>query len=272
MLHSRDLALHFFPAGRVSSSAQGRNDYPGLCSFFLLILCNRDFQPRTNFLITIFSILVSIPGQVHCFQSRSSLVTCQDRFLCPLRRCWFVSRGPTRAGFVARSSSAHASWSGRLICFCAPRVCVPSLCLIFPWSLSACQGLVLVSIEQAPCSATDFLLLLAVSSGGSPMPLVAAHGKVHIFLMFFDSDLVRIFVGDSWYSYWVVGSEDLMVRGSNRFFTIIFWTRPPDVRWNNCEDINSSLIWFLSSILHVFLLGPIHISVAVPNPVLRVDS
>jgi hypothetical protein len=111
MLHSRDLALHFFPAGRVSSSAQGRNDYPGLCSFFLLILCNRDFQPRTNFLITIFSILVSIPGQVHCFQSRSSLVTCQDRFLCPLRRCWFVSRGPTRA--LTQS----------LICFVCSAVC-----------------------------------------------------------------------------------------------------------------------------------------------------
>jgi hypothetical protein len=62
-------------------------------------------------------------------------------------------------------------------------------------------------------------------------------------------NLLWIIAGRSWHSSWVAGSKDSRILGSNRSSTAIFWTWPPGVRWNICEDIYCSSIQFLSSIL-----------------------
>jgi hypothetical protein len=46
------------------------------------------------------------------------------------------------------------------------------------------------------------------------------------------------------YSSWVTGSKDSRIRGSNRSPAVISRTRPPGVRWNNCEDIKYFLVDF----------------------------
>jgi hypothetical protein len=82
---------------------------------------------------------------------------------------------------------------------------------------------------------------------------------------------VWIIVGRYRYSSWVTGSKHSKIRGLNCSSAVISRTRPPVVRWNAYDDIYCSLIWFLSSISHVFLLAPIRVSAAVPNPVLNVN-
>jgi hypothetical protein len=64
----------------------------------------------------------------------------------------------------------------------------------------------------------------------------------------------------------------MRICGSNRSLMVIFWTGPPAVRWNTCEDINCSLSWFLSLISRVVLLVPFRVSAAVPDSVPRADS
>jgi hypothetical protein len=87
--------------------------------------------------------------------------------------------------------------------------------------------------------------------------------------------LVIFLLCESWrslYSSWVLELKDSRIRGLNRTYTVIFRTRPPGVRWNNCEDINWVLIWFLSSISLVVLLAPFRVSAMVPSPVPSADS
>jgi hypothetical protein len=85
-------------------------------------------------------------------------------------------------------------------------------------------------------------------------------------------EFIVICVGWSWYDSWVAGSKDSSIPGSNCSFMVIFQTRPPDIQWNACKDINQFSIWFLSTISHEVLLTSTCISVVVPNLVPRADS
>jgi hypothetical protein len=84
--------------------------------------------------------------------------------------------------------------------------------------------------------------------------------------------LCEISCGDSRYSSWVTGPKDSRLSSSNHFFAVISQTRPPGIRWNDCEDINYFSIWFLSSISHVVLPTLIYVSAAVTNSVPRANS
>jgi hypothetical protein len=53
---------------------------------------------------------------------------------------------------------------------------------------------------------------------------------------------------------------------------MVFQFRTRGVQCNNCEDINYSLIQFLSSILLMVLLVPFRVSAAVSSLVLSADS
>jgi hypothetical protein len=64
---------------------------------------------------------------------------------------------------------------------------------------------------------------------------------------------------------WAAGSKNSSFPNKNCTPAVIFRTRSPGVRWNNCEDINWFLTQFSLSISHMILLAPIHISAAIPN-------
>jgi hypothetical protein len=94
-----------------------------------------------------------------------------------------------------------------------------------------------------------------------------------VVVIFFDSRLCVDCCRNSSLSYsWATGSKSSRFSSSNRSHVVISRTRPQDVRWNAWEDINWVLVWFFSSISHVFLPASICVSAVVPNPVLRADS
>jgi hypothetical protein len=76
---------------------------------------------------------------------------------------------------------------------------------------------------------------------------------------------VGIVTGKNWYCFWVTGSKDSRIYDSNCSPTLISWTRPSGVRWNDCEDINRFSIWFSSSVSLGSLPVPSCVSVVVPN-------
>jgi hypothetical protein len=71
---------------------------------------------------------------------------------------------------------------------------------------------------------------------------------------------------------WVTGSKDSRICDLNCFSTMIFWTRPPDIRWNGYEDINWVFVPFWSSVSHGLLPVSICVSVAISSLVLRTNS
>jgi hypothetical protein len=76
----------------------------------------------------------------------------------------------------------------------------------------------------------------------------------------------------SWYCFLVTGSKESMIRGLNCSPALVFRTRPPGVRLNDCEGMNCFSSRFLSSILHVILLAPFRVFAVVSSPVLKADS
>jgi hypothetical protein len=165
---------------------------------------------------------------------------------------------------------------------CAPGGCVPGTSLVFIFAsqgtggvVRSCCSLYFLRAVQVLVSAWIFLL-----SSSAPVRKNRQEQKLRLLLK---SSLasskvsilvwisVWIIVGRYRYSSWVTGSKHSKIRGLNCSSAVISRTRPPVVRWNAYDDIYCSLIWFLSSISHVFLLAPIRVSAAVPNPVLNVN-
>jgi hypothetical protein len=67
-------------------------------------------------------------------------------------------------------------------------------------------------------------------------------------------------------------NQDSRVFGLNRSSVVIFCTHSSGIRWNDYEDINWFLSWFLSSIPDVVLLAMFYVFAVIPSPVLRTDN
>jgi hypothetical protein len=158
--------------------------------------------------------------------------------------------------------------------------CVHSLVsrlLIWSWIFISWSCSLFLSGFPHSVVRTDFLLVLSdseasVSFSSSWIELVSllcssigCHSSILLFWWCDDSCRWKPLLS------WVTGSKDSRLSSLNRSSTVISRTRPPGVRWNDYKDINCSLIWFLLSISHVFLLASFCVSTAIPNPVSRAN-
>jgi hypothetical protein len=84
-------------------------------------------------------------------------------------------------------------------------------------------GLAGAGVQSSPCFSAPFVAELAAS-----IPMCWSW----IF------DCLWIITGICRYSSWVIGLKDSRFSSSDHSPTMVFWTRPPSVWWNDCEAIN----------------------------------
>jgi hypothetical protein len=183
----------------------------------------------------------------------------------------------------AHQASVRSTSSGFVVSSGAPQLCFLRSVLLPPLSVSSrikafynfglsfCRRYYQLAEKSCfPWPGVPFLLKqFAVSRSTS----VVSQPPLQILIFIcYQLDCVWIVAGRNRYSYWVTGLKDSRFRGSNFSSAVVFWTRPPSVRWNTCEDINYSSIRFLSSISLVVMLALLHVFAAVSNPVPKTDT
>jgi hypothetical protein len=205
----------------------------------------------------LLELLAQSAGGSSCQVSRMSSVSHWIAFVCRL----VLSHGHRSSTITARLSTCGLAPACRRLCATAEDS-----------DLALTQFLARVPIlPEAPRAVVATGILVLVWRAGLHHPCFCStrfccQVKISFVLCV---DCCR----NSFRSYlWATGSKSLMFSSSNCSQTVVSWTRPQGIRWNNYEDMNWFSIWFLSSVSHVFLPALICVSDVVSNSVSRVNS